>query len=220
MIVEKGNRRPAKSGWRYEKQCNKIGGKRHEKYHYIIMLLAAVLLFPNLSYAEGNGKSEIMALVGMRIPPVVPGKSGGDIPRLQSMGSSLLIGLGPPIFGMEEGFINKESGFIVVKFESDLTTTILDGRTVPQALMSYKVVDGKGDFSEKRIRKYRITPCEVEATGERVIGLMRPEHGKEDCGHWSRQVKKAWRLNTQSEKLEDISPKGILCYRGSESECE
>ncbi len=123
-------------------------------------------------------------------------------------------------YGLEEGFIGKESGFVVDRIEPDLTYIILDGRTVPQELMSYAIVDGKGVFSEKRIQKHRITPCELEKTGEPVIGLMRPEVGKEGCEHWSRQVKEAWRLNAQSEKLEDISPKGVRCYYGAESGCE
>lgn len=162
----------------------------------------------------------IKSLIGMRITPIVPKKEAGRIPRLQSMGSYSLLKIGPILYGLEEGFIGKESGFVVDRIEPDLTYVILDGRTVSQELMSYAIVGGKGVFSEKRIKKYRITPCELEKTGEPVIGLMRPETGKEGCEHWSRQVKEAWRLNTKTEKLEDISPKGIRCYYGAESGCE
>lgn len=187
-----------------------------------VMLAAGVLLLPHSGQAAEKQQltAGIKSLIGMRIPPLVPRKQGGKIPKLQSMGSYTLLEIGSLRYGMEEGFISKESGFIVDRIEPDLTQTILDGRTVSQELMSYAIVGEKGVFSEKRIQKYRITPCELEKTGEPVIGLMRPEVGKEGCEHWSKQVKEAWRLNTKSEKLEDISPKGVRCYYGAESGCE
>jgi hypothetical protein len=179
----------------------------------IILVLVLLFALPLAGHAENKGESKLMALVGMRIPPVVPYKKQGKIPRLNVLRGFLLISndstLDP---GIVFGYIGNEGGFVLDHREKDLTRTVLDARVLPLDLLRFDLKGGKHVWRKDDMKKYSVFSCEKTGIKEAIIGLMRPEQGKEGCQHDSRQVKMAWRVNEKTRKLEEISPKGIVCF--------
>lgn len=167
----------------------------------------------------GAEMSSIEQLIGLRIPPKVLGSKQGDLPGWNSSGGSILSSDGPTII-YENGYINDEGGFVLIQLDKDMTRTVIDGRRIPINLLRYQLRNGKLTSRKDAAKKYTVTPCEKKNDDGVYIGLMKPEHGKEGCLHYSKQVKMAWRLNEKTKKLDDVSPVGVYCFfPNAEDEC-
>lgn len=188
----------------------------------ILSAMITTLVFSALSYAEVNNKSHLMALIGMKISPAVPDKKRGDIPGWISSGGFGSTTNDPELYflGVDEGFIGNEGGVMLVRVDKDMTATILDARELPLGLLRYEMKNGKRISRKDAFRQYSVQRCEKAGTTGLIIGLMRPEHGKEGCLHNSRIVKMAWRVNIKSRDLEDIPPDDVMCFfPDAEYEC-
>jgi len=162
-------------------------------------------------------KSELISLIGMRVPPEVPFKKSGKIPGWHSKGGSLYGVL------MENGYIGNEAGFIIASLEKDKTKIVLDARSLPMDLLRFELKDGEVIYKKSATKLYGVELCKKNESNTEDIyfGLMRPENNKEGCLHYSRDVIKAWRVNPITNKLEDISPDGVSCfYPNAEDECK
>lgn len=193
---------------------------------YVVILVGVVmfelLAFSASSYAEVSNKSKLMALINMKIPPAVPGMKRGKLLGWISSGG---IGLSPNdpallFLDVDEGFIGNEGGVILVSVDEDRTSTVLDARELPLGLLRYELKDGKRISRKDAFKQYSIQRCDKTGTTDLIVGLMRPEPGKEGCLHNSRIVKMAWRVNAKARHLEDISPDGVVCFfPDAEDEC-
>ena len=90
------------------------------------------LLAGNAQGADETLPPEVKALIGMKIPPKVVGKRGGDIPNFIQLNGGMLnrnIGNETPRaeLGYEEGLVDKRwPVFIVSASHNDRTLEILD----------------------------------------------------------------------------------------------
>ena len=187
---------------------------------YVAVTIAiASLAFPDSGYAEDKIKSELMALVGMKIPPAIPYKKQGEIPGWHSHGSIHVGSNAIPIYG-ENGYIGNEGGFVLIYFDNEMTRTVVDARVLPLNLLRFDLKDGKRVWRKDANKRFSVESCKKTGSEDAIIGLMSPERGKEGCLHYSWQVKMAWRVNVATSKLEEISPKGLSCFfPNGEDEC-
>lgn len=184
-----------------------------------IATLMTSLIYPSSCYAEEQVKSEIMALVGMKVPPVLPFKKQAEIPGWNSLGSFHVGSSSIRVYG-ENGFTGNEGGFVLIHLDSDMTRTVIDARAVPLELLGFNLVDGKLNWRKNANKKFSVESCKKAGVEAAIIGLMQPEHGKEGCLHYSRKVKMAWCVNGETGKLETISPEGVSCFfPNGEDEC-
>jgi len=164
-------------------------------------------------------KSDLMALVGMKIPPAIPYKKQGKIPGWFSQGSIYIGSSTIKVYG-ENGYIGNEGGLVLIYLDNDKTRTIVDARVLPLDLLRFNIKDGKRIWHKDAKERFSVESCKKPGSEDAIIGLMRPEHGKEGCLHYSKQVKMAWRVNGSTGKLEEISPKGLSCFfPNGEDEC-
>ncbi|WP_126462782.1 hypothetical protein [Sulfuritortus calidifontis] len=188
-----------------------------QKWAFYIVI--ATLLFIGGGSATGAEISGIEQLIGLRIPPKILGSKQGDLPGWNTLGGSILSSNGNTIL-IERGYIKDEGGFVLIQVDRDMTRTVIDGRRLPINLLRYQLQNGKLAWRKNAINRYGIERCEKKGDVGVYVGLMKPEHGKEGCLHYSRQVKMAWRLNEKTTKLDDVSPVGVYCfYPDAEDEC-
>jgi len=185
-------------------------------------LLFGITIANQASYARDKNPTEVEALIGMRIPAKAPGRQG-SVPGWWMMGSYALDAAKRPqqSLGVEELYRDDVSIFVIdLLDEKDLSRTILDAQVIPRNLLWYNAKNGK--FAQKNNRRlYRFNSMCKRADFETIVGLMRPESGKEDCTHHSKQVIRAWRIDQQTGHIVDTSTQGVSCFKGdADYQCE
>lgn len=175
--------------------------------------------------AQGAGDTlppEVEVLIGMRIPAKAPGR-GGNVPGWGRMGSYALdaVILPQQSLGVEELYRDDVSIFAIILLdEKDWSRTILDAQVIPQKLLWYYVKNGK--FVEKKNRRlHSFSSMCKRADSETIVGLMRPEPGKENCTHNSKQVIRAWKIEQQTGRITGIPTQDVSCFKGdADYSCE
>jgi hypothetical protein len=194
-------------------------------------------------YARGTDETlppEVKALIGINLPPVrVEGKDIKMDPRLKPLPSDYvriqpasipgwkyrgggLLTKSPQSehrMGLEELYRGDLSIFVIDQIdENDKSKTILDAQVLPQKLLLYYVKNGEV-VEKKQGRLYEISEmCERE-DAEIIVGLMRPEAGKEDCQHKTTQVIRAWKIDSGSGRVTAISTHGVACLVPAGNTC-
>lgn len=180
------------------------------------------LLAGNAQGADDAMPPEVQALIGMEIPDTESGMNGA-VPEWKMKGGSLLENFLYPEQPLliEELYQNKLSVFVIERLDrKKKSRTILDVAVLPRHMLNYNVKNGEIVW-KKSLQVYRFERgCERERY-ETVVGVMRPERGKEDCTHKSKQVKRAWKIDHQTGRITEIPSYGVSCYfMDSEYACD
>ena len=189
----------------------------------VLAVAGGMTVMAGSAYCEGDVlPPEVRAMVGMRIPAKAPGRQG-SVPGWLRMGSYALDAAKRPLqsLGVEELYRDDVSIFVIdLLDEKDWSRTILDAQVMPQKLLWYYVKNGK--FVEKKNKQlYSFSSMCKRADSETIVGLMRPESGKEDCTHHSKQVIRAWIIDQQSGRITGIPTQGVSCFKGdTDYSCE
>lgn len=184
----------------------------------IFVLLAAgiALLTGNAQAADEALPPEVKALIGMKIPAKAPGRTG-DIPEWKTIVGGVLGSKPNDIqeMGLEELYRDGISIFVIDLMDKrDRSRTVLDARLLPRQLLSYEIKNGKIVMKRNSSQLYSLVMgCERNRSEETIVGLMRPEPGKGNCTHNSKQVKRAWLIDPQTGRITDISPQDVSCPR-------
>jgi hypothetical protein len=91
-----------------------------------------------------------------------------------------------------------------------MSITILDAQLLPPQAQFDK--DGSLIRSQVNSQLYVFEHACVSTRNEKVVGMVRPEPGKEHCEHLSRQVQRAWKIDKKTGKITEVSPQGISCH--------
>lgn len=185
----------------------------------IFALLAVVgglaMLAGNAQGAEEHLPSEVQALVGMKIPPEIVGKSGSPIPKFIRFGGGMLnrkIGNETPRAELiyEEGIVDEKwPVFIVYASHADKTREILDAQLLPKKLINWRYEDGKIRWLEKEDRLIFSIWCQyAKGDGRIIFGLEDPKFEHEGM---STRIERAWEIDQQSGHIKSISTQGITC---------
>lgn len=182
----------------------------------IVCVVAVLLAHPFAIAAEApqqqsefkrdKNPPEVEALIGKPIT-----KNG--LPGWQHH-ISVLLNLFPQsgeALGLDDIERNGVEVFLVEKIpQKDGSAIVIDAQVLPKQATT---------GSKKNSRPYQFeTACE-SPNEERVVGLMLPERGKEDCGHISKKVLRAWKIDTQTGRITEISPEGITCQWPHTDDC-
>lgn len=166
---------------------------------------------------------EVRALIGMKLPPKGVNMAPASIPRFFEVNGALLVDSGEKadsVLAYAEGlFEGKWPIFLLERiYHPDRTMEILDARVLPANLLDWRLVNGK---PERNSGHFRLSErCRVNDKDERVIlGLVKPEHGKEYCAHFSKRVKQAWHMDMKSGCLAPIATQGLQCEYITMNDC-
>ncbi len=186
-----------------------------------LTLCASVLTLLVAENAKGEDEPlppKVRKLIGMR----TPAKAGDVVPGWTVQGAGLLgrkTEAGEEL-GYELLYQQNISVFLIDAKDTDLNRRIIDVRLLPRHLLNYEVRNGKIVIRRNSSRFYEFEHgCKSENFGPLVVGLVRPEPTKEDCGHWSMQVKRAWSIDPETGRITDIPAQGVACEIQAESIC-
>lgn len=164
---------------------------------------------------------EVNTLIGMKLPPkiTVEGNRTADIPEFIYLGGALISEESGSSLAYDEGLASgKWPVFLIKRIYEDKTTVILDAHMLPANLMEWQFIGGQFTFLKDRFKLS--DHCKVEGEDTRLIfGLVKAEKGKSDCGHISKHVKQAWKIDRQSGRITPMSTRGLQCYFLEISEC-
>lgn len=174
------------------------------------------------------------SLIGLKIPPIQVERknlytrqptvklTSGATPNFVDAGNGTLIFESEkPKYSLafEQGFVNGEfPSFLVVRLYPDHTKEILDVIALPKEQIEWALVNGKIHYLSGR---YRLSErCHTQRDDSRtILGLVKPEKGKENCAHDSSQVKKAWMIDTNTGKTKPFPTRNLKCYFITMNEC-
>ncbi len=192
---------------------------------FVVLAVAGgmALLAGNAQGAEDAMPPEVKALIGMRIPDTETGRNGeipnwtmngGEVFRISTDGAS-----GSMISGY---FQNNLSIFVVEERNNkEKYRTILDAQLLPIEFLTYYLKNGKAVTKKQWWKFYVPTVLCYRERGETIVGLMRPERGKYDCSHKTKQIKRAWKINQETGHIAETSPQEVSCsYMGGEYSCD
>jgi hypothetical protein len=170
-------------------------------------------------YKRDKNPPEVEALIGKQFP-----RSGisGWSRSLCCMAAGGLLGISPQP-GLAMGVVLLErTGKIIFVIDlidqKDLSTTVLDAQILPRQPRYDKSGNLIGSEKEN-VRLYSFTYACESIREVKVVGTVRPEQGREDCGHWSKQVQRAWKIDKQTGHITEISTAGISCRAEAIDEC-
>lgn len=168
-------------------------------------LLCLAALIPSVVCSAKPGDAEVSALIGQGIWTLP--KQGSN----QSSGWNLIGGrtIRDPELSLHEYYRDKQAIFVIVKKDR----TIADARLLPMQVLNCRVSEAKYIFINDA-RRYGLTHvCQVKNNSDAVvIGLARPEKGRDGCVHWTTRVRNAWEVDAKTGKLKDLSVEGVSCY--------
>lgn len=180
------------------------------------------LLASNARGVEDAMPPEVRVLIGMRIQSERHGEFG-RIKNWKSKGWTTLNIFPKPnqTIGVQELYRNDMSIFVIELMDkTDWSMTLLDVRVLPRHMLEYDVKNGEIVW-KKSSHAYRFEPMCYRKLEERIVALMRPEQGKGDCTHTTRQVKRAWKVDEQTLRISEIAPQGVSCaFMDSEYSCD
>ncbi len=86
--------------------------------------------------------------------------------------------------------------------------TILDAQILPEPPR-----DNKDEVQTKKGKAplYIFSSNCKRASGELVVGAVRPEDGKDNCIYWSKKVQRAWKIEGKTGHITAISSDGVSC---------
>ena len=187
-----------------------------------VVLSLMMLKVINAQGEENTLTPELRSLVGMRIPANAQGMQG-DVPGWFVMGSYALSAPKHKLLsmGVEELYRDDVSIFVIdIVDEMDWSRTILDVQVLPQNMLWYDIKNSN-IVPKKDEHMYSFNSMCKRADSQIIVGLMRPELGKEDCTHYSKQVLRAWEIDPQIGRITEIPVQGVSCFRGdAEYSCE
>lgn len=179
-----------------------------------LALLAAVgsmALLANALAADEAMPPEVKALIGMKLPPLVVGKSAARVPRLVVKdGGVLRNDDAGGVLGMDLGlFADKWPIVAIVKINSERATEITDVLMLPPDLINWRLKNGKFvgvvglDLS---------TYCRANDDDRRIIfALIKQEKGNETCEHFTKRINRAWLIDEISGRITKIPTEGLSC---------
>lgn len=195
------------------------------------LILSGFYGHANAADPRDKNPPEVKALIGMRISSDNPATPHGDIPGFHPVNGSVIAEIEdqslPYLLLLKEGFLNNTPVFLIGKKNKGRTATeVLDAQVIPPELYEFSlnpkkkgsppVDDIPGRYSLSEGCSYNIV-----GNDERIIiGLVKPEIGKEDCAHYSRRVGRAWRIDRKTGRIDAIPTKGLRCYCVAEGNCE
>lgn len=212
------------------------------RWHLVMLAMAGWMLVATRSAHCGDIPlpSEVQALVGMKIPPVIKGEAGGSIPGFFVLGGVPALSASGSSEISDGRNLELRTGVLasgrpmlfLMAYDKNLTREILDALMLPPDLNDWYF---EGDFEYAlqhdqahpdryfKWRKNRFTlseTCWSHKDDERIIiGLIKQEKGKETCSHYSKRVKQAWLIDKQSGHLAPISTRGLQCHYISMDDC-
>ncbi len=176
---------------------------------------SVVLAADNAPIPDEPLPQEVKALIGMKIPPKVLGRRGGDIPNFIEVGGGMLnrkIGSEVPKaeLGYDEGVVDRKwPVFIVSAGHNDRTLEILDVQLLPKNLINWRYANGKIMGAGKGNHFIFSARCQYGKGDDRIIfGLEDPtvEHDG-----MSTRIERAWEVDPLSGQIKSISTKNITC---------
>lgn len=171
-----------------------------------IFLCWLSLLSVNAQAEEEALPPEVKSLVGMKIPPKSPGRTG-DIPGWTELWGA---GIVNSIYYAEL----QKGNITILAVESivNQSTTVLDVRVIPGNLLNRYMKDGIRALKKNDMQMYRVTAeCWKElGKNEIIVSLWKHEPGS-SCTDSSTLVKKAWLLNPENGRLTDLTPNDVSC---------
>lgn len=176
------------------------------------------------SHAQGTNEPlppEVKMLIGIHIKSNKQGEFGRVENWKTRRWTTLNIFPKPNLsMGVEELYRDNTSIFVVeLMNKADWSMTLLDVRVLPRHMLNYDVKNGTIVWS-KNSRAYRFESMCYRKPKETIVAIMRPERGKEDCTHTTRQVKRAWKIDQETGHISEISAHGVSCaYMESEYSC-
>lgn len=201
--------------------------KKKRGLFYVFIIVSWLIGATPASLAGEKNPPEVEALIGMRLKwfPVAGSGKNEEIPGWTfKRWASLNISPQPKqSIGVEEIYQGNGSFAFVVDLAdaANRIRTILDAQALPRQLLGYTVKKDKIVWKKNTRQLYHFEPMCERAIHETVVGLMRPETGKEDCIHKSKRVLRAWIINEQSGRISEITPRGVSCYWGdAEYDCQ
>lgn len=179
------------------------------------------MLAGNARGAEVAMPPEVKALIGMKLPPKIVGRTPADIPGFYQMSGALIWTEEKQgnALTYDEGVVgDKWPVFIVGRISSDKSAEILDAQMLPANLIEWRLDNGNRKYLEGRYR-FSVN-CKIKEKDTRIIlGLVKPEKGKSDCAHFSSRVKLAWQVDRQSGRITPMPTKGMKCEYITMSAC-
>jgi hypothetical protein len=184
---------------------------------FLLLAMASGMAIPtsNAQVADEPLPPEVEVLIGMRIPPKIVGKRGGDIPNFVLFGGGMLnkqIGNEMPRAELvfDEGIVSEKwPVFIVSASHTDRTLEILDVRLLPKKLISWRYANGKIKGAGKGDHFIFSTDClYAKGDGRIIFGLEDPtvEHKG-----FSTRIERAWEIDQQSGHIKTIPTRNITC---------
>lgn len=187
----------------------------------LVFAMAGGMTLPvsNAQGADNAMPPEVSSLIGMKLPPKVVGKKTADIPNFIRLGGALISEELGNSLAYDEGIVGEKWPiFFIERIYGDRTTVILDSQMLPANLMEWQFIGGQFTFLKDRFKLS--DRCKGEGEDSRLIfGLVKAEKGKSDCGHISKRVKQAWKIDRQSGQITPMSAQGLQCYFLEVSEC-
>lgn len=190
--------------------------------------LRAIAVIGGMMMAAGNAQCadyvappEAQSLIGMKFQSEKLGRFG-NIEGWEAKRGTVLNALpdSKRVMSVEELYRDGVTVFVTELLDqTDWSKTILDVQMLPRQLLNYNINNGQIVWKKNLFQFYQFEICEREHY-ELIVGLVRPEHGKANCTHKSKQIKRAWKINEQSGLIAEISPQGVLCHWDTEDSCE
>lgn len=184
----------------------------------------------SMSVWAGNSRTypssfarESLQLIGKTLPAKkvidssgVSTETYGDVPNFsfdKNGGASFLIKDG---LELEAGYLRRWPVFIMSRLDADgISKTILDIQLLPNGELPIKrYAKGKVLYGFEPYRLSIDCGYHDAELGESVAiyAVLVPESGKKEEGHFSSQVKHAWRLDLLDGRTSKIPTTGIQCY--------
>jgi hypothetical protein len=181
----------------------------------LLITSGTVVLAGDAAIPDGSLPPEVKKLIGMKIPPKVMGKRGGDIPNFIRFGGGMLnkqIGNETPRAELiyEEGLVvEKWPVFVVYASHADKTRDILDAQLLPKNLINWRYANGKIEWLESSDRLIFSIDCQyANGDGRIIFGLEDPKFEREGM---STRIERAWEVDPQSGHIKSIPTQGITC---------
>lgn len=206
-----------------------------------LITLALVTCSTHVAHSHDN-PPEVQALIGTKIAPLIrqgqalPDKRAGDgnsrptkkkvvgdIPGFKSINETLLTHDSVAFsIGLHEGFIYRTPGFITTRIYPDLNLEVMDVVALPPGIVEWRLVGETIVYISKRFRFSTYCESLEKPSGldkyVRIVGLIKPERGKTDCGHDSTRVKRAWGVERDGRVVE-IEANQLKCQYFAMNDC-
>lgn len=166
-----------------------------------------LLLSGNVQASDDALPPEVNALIGLKFQPEATGKPL-IVPGWQYL-------YGGAMINNSIGFVELQRGDIAILaiefMDSPDQRTILDAKVIEGQFLQSFLKDGKIAWKANVEDWFRINAyCRRNNSNETILGMWRYKKGH-SCDAKFSEVKKAWKLNTESGRLTEIPTNGVSC---------